>query len=294
MSGFGTQWLALREPHDRLARSAALEQRLAGLLRPRRGPPLRVVDLGCGTGANLRRLAERIGGAQQWRLVEHDPELLAALPGVLDAWAAQQGHRFARAGSAWRLEGRQFSAEVAIDPIDLALDFGAVAIEAAGLVTASALLDLVSESWLGSLLQRCAAARATVLFALNFDGRIVWQPADPDDAQVRDAFNAHQRSDKGFGPALGPLAAARARQLLEALGYRVACAASDWAIGTGETDMTRALLSGWASAAAEARPASRTAVLDWRRRREEAMARSALRIDVGHVDLLGWPGAAAA
>ncbi|RPH65585.1 MAG: class I SAM-dependent methyltransferase [Burkholderiales bacterium] len=294
MSGFGTQWLALREPHDRHARSAALEERLAGLLRSRRELPLRIVDLGCGTGANLRHLAGRIGGAQRWRLVEHDPHLVAALPGVLDAWAAEHGHRFARAGSVWRLEGRRFTAEVAVEPIDLAVDFGAVAIEAAGLVTASALLDLVSESWLGTLLQRCAAARATVLFALNYDGRIAWQPADPDDALVRDAFNAHQRTDKGFGPALGPQAAARSRQLLGALGYRVACATSDWAIGAGDAAMKRALLSGWASAAAEAQPASRAAVLGWRRRREDAMARSALRIDVGHLDLLGWPGAIAA
>jgi spermidine synthase len=39
---------------------------------------LRVVDLGAGTGANLRRLAPLLGSGQRWTLVELDPALVAA------------------------------------------------------------------------------------------------------------------------------------------------------------------------------------------------------------------------
>ncbi len=51
------------------------------------------------------------------------------------------------------------------------------------LVTASALLDLVSERWLRALAARCAGHGAAVLFALSYDGRIVCSPEDPDDGR---------------------------------------------------------------------------------------------------------------
>ena len=52
------------------------------------------------------------------------------------------------------------------------------------LVTASALLDLVSvrlaAKRAGSALPRCRGAM--VLFALTYDGRITWEPAEPEEA----------------------------------------------------------------------------------------------------------------
>ena len=64
------------------------------------------------------------------------------------------------------------------------------------------------------------AARAIPLYAaLSYDGRTTFNPPDPLDAAIVAAVNAHQRTDKGFGPALGPAAAALAIARFEALGY---------------------------------------------------------------------------
>ena len=52
--GFSPTWLSLREPADRRARSADLGETLARHLA-RRERPL-ILDLGCGTGSNLRAL----------------------------------------------------------------------------------------------------------------------------------------------------------------------------------------------------------------------------------------------
>ena len=71
------------------------------------------------------------------------------------------------------------------------------------LVTASALLDLVSEEWLRSLAARCRESGAALLFALSYDGRIQCSPDEPEDAAIRELVNQHQRTDKGFGRALG-------------------------------------------------------------------------------------------
>ena len=65
---------------------------------------------------------------------------------------------------------------------------------------------------------RTIAARALPVYAaLTYDGRIDLSPADPLDATIASAVNAHQHTDKGFGPALGPSAAAAAIHFLGSL-----------------------------------------------------------------------------
>ena len=93
-------------------------------------------------------------------------------------------------------------------PVDLARDLEAALDGPVELVTTSALLDLVSHDWLDRLVTEAAARRLPVYAALSYDGLATLEPADPFDRAVIDAVNQHQRRDKGFGPALGPDAAA--------------------------------------------------------------------------------------
>jgi len=72
------------------------------------------------------------------------------------------------------------------------------------LVTASALLDLVSEDWLAALAARCRESGAAILFALSYDGRIRCSPEEPNDATICALVNEHQRTDKGFGTRARP------------------------------------------------------------------------------------------
>ena len=87
-AGFSADWLQQREPFDAAARSAAearlrIRQRLARSC-PTAGAPLRLIDLACGTGANLRWLAPQLSGRQQWLVVDHDAALLRGWPENLE------------------------------------------------------------------------------------------------------------------------------------------------------------------------------------------------------------------
>ena len=62
MSGFSPEWLALREPADTRARDPGLLGALAASLAGR--DSVEVVDLGCGTGANIRAIAPELGATQ--------------------------------------------------------------------------------------------------------------------------------------------------------------------------------------------------------------------------------------
>lgn len=288
MTGFSADWLALREPFDLAARAesaATLDLRgMAARMRPG-ARALDVVDLACGTGANLRALAPRLGGAQRWLLVDHDPRLLATLPRIFAAWSRAQGLILRADAECLHIEGPDWSADVRWRRVDLASALDAVPFADAQLITAAALLDLVSASWLEALLERVRKADAAMFFALSVDGRVSWEPAVEEDEAVHRLFAAHQRRDKGFGPALGGEAPSVAAARLDAAGYGVASSRSDWHIE--DMAMLQAMVEGMATAALEQVPGARTFIEAWHAQRLLSLPRSGLH--VGHVDLLALP-----
>jgi len=207
VSGFSAEWLDLREPFDARARATSPVTELKRhVTAGSSAAPLAIVDLGAGAGSNLRFLAPRLGGVQRWRLVDHDSRLLEASLTTTQAWAAARGAEARRSGSSLTIRAADFACEVECQAVDL-VDLAAVELPERGLVTAAALLDLVSHDWLETLARRCRTARAAVLLALTYDGRTTPKPAEPEDPVVLAMFNRHQLFDKGFGPALGLRAA---------------------------------------------------------------------------------------
>ncbi|WP_376690660.1 class I SAM-dependent methyltransferase [Wenzhouxiangella sp. EGI_FJ10409] len=280
-SRFDGDWLALREAADHAARS----DELAGLVAERLGSrvPLRVLDLGAGTGSNLRWLAPRLPGPQDWLLLDHDAQLL------------DRAHALAAPVS---LDDRPI--RVATRCADLA-ELSPELFEGVDLVTASALFDLVSALWLEQLAARIAqiAERgAAALFALTVDGRRGFVDADgralidEEDRWMVRQFNAHQLRAKGLGRALGPAAAAALPEALTAAGLRVFTERADWRLAAGEPQtgpLAAALINDWAKAAREQSPESSARVAAWRDRRLAGLEAGRIGLCVGHVDVLALP-----
>jgi trans-aconitate methyltransferase len=87
MSGFSPEWLHLRESADQAARNPDVANAMAARFALREH--VNVVDLGCGTGSNLRATSSLLPNRQSWRLVDSDPALLAAARIELSRWADQ-------------------------------------------------------------------------------------------------------------------------------------------------------------------------------------------------------------
>jgi hypothetical protein len=293
---FSPEWLALREPADLAARSTALVEELACTLRKADPPSLWILDLAAGTGANLRALAPHLPAAF-WTLVDLDPVLLEQAPTRMSVWAAALGcettvhpdRMFVR-GSGFMLamntavmDLRALSVSNADEPSspDVLRQF-----EGRTLVTASALLDLLSERQVLTLARMCSRARQIVYFALTYDGRISFSPSEPEDEAVRTLVNRHQRTDKGFGAALGPDATDRTAGILTEAGYRVRTEPSGWVLGPEFAELQRQLLAGWARAAGEIAPGRSATIADWLARRLAHVDRGPSRLEVGHTDLL--------
>ncbi|QFR34471.1 trans-aconitate 2-methyltransferase [Ancylobacter sp. TS-1] len=272
MSGFDADWLALREPVDHASRNAGLAARVrehfAGL------PSLAVVDLGCGTGSNLRALAPSLPARQHWHLIDGDGALLDAARHQLADWA----DRAQATAGGLELHKDELRIDVRFEGADLTrrdLDFGG---EGAGLVTAAALFDLVSRDWLERLVAALAPRRVPLYSVLNYDGIARWQPADALDARVVAAFNRHQRGDKGFGPALGPEAGEALAGILTRHGYSTFSGDSPWELTQRDSGLIARLTEGFARAAGEIEPDAREVFADW------AESRAGARTTIGHRD----------
>jgi SAM-dependent methyltransferase len=153
MTGFSADWLGLREPADTAARPPDLVDWIAPSLP--RDRSVHVLDLATGTGSNLRYLAPRLGGLQQWVLADHDPALLGAMPERLATWAAANDVAVGTAGKSLTLLGAGFSCRVDRLQVDLSRDPGTLDFTRFDLVSTAALLDLVSDVWLENLVRRC-------------------------------------------------------------------------------------------------------------------------------------------
>lgn len=286
MSGFSADWLALRESADDAARSAALVETVRAARRADQA--LEVVDLGAGTGANFRYLAPRLGGRQRWLLVDDDRVLLESLAAASSGWARAIGATLHERRGELGVEAPGFSCAVCTRAADLSRGFEHV-VAGAGLVTASALLDLVSAPWLESLADACRQGSARVLFALSYDGRMTLEPGDPDDAFALDCFNRHQRGIKTFGRALGPDAVDAAPEAFAARGYSVASQPSDWRLTSRERRLQAEVLTGWAGAAAQMAPGERERLERWHARRRADIEAGRTTLVVGHRDFAGRP-----
>lgn len=260
---FAADWLALREPADHAARNTSrVDEQLANLPA---GRTLRIIDLGAGAGSNLRYLAPRLPAPQHWVLIDHDGDLLN------------------RAKADAPLPGSALTIETLVHD----LNQWPLPVADADLITASALLDLVSDPWLAELAQYCAARQLPTLLALNIDGRIQLSPTYPADDALLEAVNAHQRGEKDMGRALGPDAIERAIKHFSACGFRCETRASDWQLDAQHAPLQQELLSGWHAAACEQRPDMRTVFDDWLAERLKALP--AGHILVGHQDFLALP-----
>lgn len=278
MSGFSAAWLALREPADNRARNAGV----AGMLREAFAghDRIAVADLGCGTGSSVRALAPMLPAEQVWHLCDNDAALLAIARRTLADWA-DTASPSGDGMLALTIAGRRLT--VAFHTLDLREDFDPALPAALDLINASALIDLVSDTWLDRLLPAVVRRRASLLTTLTYGGVERWQPAHPADAAILAAFTAHQQGVKEFGLALGPRASEVLSRKLRSAGYEAVLAPSPWRLKPPrDAALIAELAAGIAAAAAETGQVSPTMAAEWRRAR-----RTARSVDIAHIDLLG-------
>ncbi len=267
MGTFSADWLALREPADHASINAQVRQHLRAHFAGRSS--VQVVDLGCGTGSNLRSLASDLPPEQVWTLVDADAQVLQIAHAHSQEFDTCAGRVLIETKLADLSQG---------DIADLICE--------ADLVSASAFFDLVSPAIIERMAAQIAGAGCVFATTLTYDGIAAWLPQHSLDAALRDAFNVHQHSDKGFGAAAGPDATGALVAAFEHHGYQVVRGASPWVLTSRFAELRRQTDDGWAQAVAETGQISQDDLEEWLAFRNRQ--NSAVTI-VGHEDVLALP-----
>lgn len=256
-------WLAIRGPADAAARATDLVP-LLGLTGPK---PYLIHDLGCGTGSMGRWLAPRLPGPQHWILHDRDPRLLDEA--AVDLIAAADGAPVTvetRCGDLTALTSDDFAG--------------------AALVTASALLDLLTAAEVERIAAACVGASCPALLTLSVTGQVELTPTDPLDRPIQAAFNEHQRREVAGRRLLGPDAVAASVAAFSGLGATTVVRPSPWRLGPADTELLAEWFTGWVDAAVQQRPELAGPVLEYAPRRRAEIAQGRLRVVLHHLDLL--------
>ena len=264
MSSFSPHWLSLREPLDHAARNSEIASYVAAHFEKR--DQITIADIAGGTGSTLRAMTGQFKRPCHWHLIDYDQALLDH---------AKQ----------------TFSSDIVTTQlVDLSANLGQIFQTKPDLITTSAFLDLVSEKWLQELAFQLAEHKMPFYAALTYDGKKSVLPSHSFDEEVKKLFDKHQKTDKGFGTAMGPSSAEKAISILKKAGFEVQFRSSDWVAGGEHQEFQLELLSGWHSAALELAPDKKIELDDWLQFRMAEIKAGSSQLTVGHLDFFAVPG----
>jgi SAM-dependent methyltransferase len=268
---------------DRLATAAARLDDEAG------ARPLRVLDVGAGTGATLERLIERdvLPPAVEYTLVDREAANIDAARENLLRWAADAGHNVIETDNGLRIEGDDRWVDIELVAADA---FEYVERDTWDLLVGQAFLDLFDAERAFDALRDGLRSGSCWYFPITFDGGTILRPTvDSElDARIEQAFHAH--IDDGGDSHAGRHLLARASETDTVL----AAGGSDWVVHprTGaypadEAFFLRYIVDTITGALDETGQFDPTALAGWAAARHRRIDRGELTYVAHQLDVLG-------
>jgi SAM-dependent methyltransferase len=280
---FSVKWLNTRYPFDVAARNSEVEKAALMALPPDRD--LRLLDLGAGTGNSCRYFIPKLPQNQEWLLVELNPDLIEAAKQQLVEFAKAEGYKRLPSDDGLKFKGKktihirflQHSFLHLNDVLDLS---------GFDLVTAGAVIDLLSTDMLEQLVQQFIGHVAPFLATINFVGLLFDQATDRD-RQYAALYMQHMQRERPFGRALGAHCIPFLESWLLIRDIPFLSGASDWMIRPEDTAMHAFQLDFMEEAITEmlACPEAGEKLQEWLAQKRAASKAGQLSFRVQHFDI---------
>jgi SAM-dependent methyltransferase len=297
------EWLLLRFEADRRSRAPGLLARAQA--HAGRHAPVRILDLGAGSGSNLLYLAPRLPApVQEWTLIDRDAALVSRVEASFAAMAPGIAGMELGAGE---LRAGDRTIRYRLEIGDFLRGDGGVFQKPWDLVVANAVFDLLSAEQLARFfdlaVEHWQRSRPPMYFTINLDHELAIEPGAAHDRAVRALFHAHMQRQQWFGRALGADSAEAMARIAGQRGLLAHGAPSPWRIGADQPQMLHAnldfvdhaaheMLAGppAAEGGAGAQHLSARELGRWLDERRAQIDRGELTLSVGHQDLwITWP-----
>ncbi len=224
---------------DARSRNREVYDAFLGALRARASSPLRILDVGSGTGAMVRKLAnEELPRDVDLTAFDRDPVSLSVAGELLEQEARARGLAFERSRDGAVVSGlghsmlvRFAAGDILQDPFD-SRRFGTEPFDA---VMAHAFLDIVPLRETLDRLRGLLAPAGLLYATITYDGRTTLLPPQAEGGFEEGLLAAYDRSmdERRVGGAAtgGSRAGTRLLAALPTCGFEVAgCGASDWSL----------------------------------------------------------------
>lgn len=263
-----TDWLEEAEPVDNQSVNQMVLGEVHRLLGARisGSKPVRITEIGCGLGANRRRISETLSCPQHWVMTEGNPEV-----------AELFRRRF-------RIDTDTSTDFHLLDEARLK-DIGAL-VSGADLLILSGRAQPLTAEHLQALLKAAKGEGVAIWAVLQPTGFVKFEPESDDDQRV------HQlaaRPEEETAPAL--------ITRMEEEGFRVLKGESDWVV-RGEDDsfwhskgrgLQRTFMQRYLASARRNHPDQALGLLNWANKRSVLIERKKTALTIGHVDILAIP-----
>ncbi len=217
-------WLNQRYEVDRQARNKEVESIFRARLSAGK---ITIVDIGAGTGSNLRYYHGRLSAQEQhWYLVDQEKVLLEETLANLDSEVNQCEE------NVWQLRHNQKDIVVHFVEADVFTNSIDPFLERADLILSNAFFDLASAVQLRDFLGKLDFGRQTFLSTINYTG-MRFIPGDTEDGYWIDHYEEHMRRDRPEGRSTGPDCVGLIIEFFEHQDLRYHVGGSNWELKEG-------------------------------------------------------------
>lgn len=222
------EWLNLRYDADCQSRNQRVQEQVLGQLKE---DTIRILDIGAGTGSNIRYLLTKLTNPkQQWILLDQEEDLLQNVKHHLAILADLQHQSDAK--FAFHYEGREISVEFLVG--DLFSSKVEAYMKSSDLIVANAFFDLLSKSQLSSFMSMLKANEQLLLATINYTGTTFSVHHSKQDDIWIERYHQHMKRPSLSGSSTGPDCINEMTRIIQDHGLRYVAGPSDWVLDLKE------------------------------------------------------------